>query len=178
MIKLGWRDISELLKITGSNLPKDNNQEKIVLNDLWQYPEKMNDETVETLKTMEEYSSLVSKSCLTGLIGLGELMKLAAWKEEDKQYKADISTDELAETIYKVGCLVESLGVMICECDEMEGRANLLCKKRKPSMQGSLGQALCGLMGLGFWKIRNTNHTPPTLRGLRVPGGICWPMVA
>ena len=138
MIKLGWRDISELLKLTGSNFPRDNNQKKIALKDLWEYPEKINDEAVESLKTMEEYSSLVSKSCLTGLIGLGELMKLVAWKEEDTQYKTDISTDELAETIYKVGCLVESLGVMICECDEMEGRAELALQKKEAFDAGKL----------------------------------------
>jgi len=138
MIKLGWRDISELLKLTGANFPRDNNQEKIALKDLWQYPEKINDEAAESLKTMEEYSSLVSKSCLTGLIGLGELMKLAALKEEDEPYKTDISTDEFTETVYKVGCLVEILGVMVYECDEMEDSAELALRRKKDFDTGKL----------------------------------------
>jgi hypothetical protein len=138
MIKLGWRDISGLLETTGSNFPKDINQEKIVLKDLWQYPEKINDDVVGTLKTMEEYSSLVSGSCLTGLIGLGELMKLSALKEEDARYKTDVTTDELAETIYKVGCLVESLGVMIYECNQMEGSAELALEKKEAFDAGEI----------------------------------------
>ena len=101
-------------------------------------PEKINDEVVETLMEMRDRAPVASELALTGLIGVGELMKLAAINEENESYKADIHRDDLIETLYKVGCLVESLGVMIHECSEMKSRAELALESKKAFDEGKL----------------------------------------
>jgi len=88
----------------------------VELKDLWDHPDKIDDEMRTKLDDIHSKSSIFKDKVWESIVGVGEIMKLADGK--DLRYEGS-TPEEVAGIFNRVGTLIEMLGVLGIKCDEI-----------------------------------------------------------
>jgi len=93
----------------------------VELKDLWDHPDKIDDETREKLDDIHSKSSIFKDNIWESIVGVGEIMKLA--NGSDLRYEGS-TPEKVAGIFHRVGTLIEMLGVLGIKCDEIHDQTS------------------------------------------------------